>query len=127
MGSEFGLTVIAGSEREASERLSEGIGEIRRIEWLLTEFSEDSETALVNRNAGERPVEVSEEFYQLVQRCLHISEITQGAFDITAAVLKTIYSFRGNACSFPDKTLLREKLQMTGSRKIRMMQGQRIL
>src|SRR6516164_493608 len=94
MGSDFELIVIEKNEAEAIARLEEGIAEIRRIEGLLTEFREDSQTSLINRNAGVNPVVVDEEVYALVQRSLHISGLTQGAFDITASVLKSLYDFK---------------------------------
>src|SRR6185312_1051110 len=83
MGNHFELTAVADDEKFANESIEAGIEEIRRIEKLLTTFSDDSETNLVNRNAGIKPVTVSRETFNLVQRSIKISEVTQGAFDIT--------------------------------------------
>ena len=56
MGNHFELSVVADNEGWADERIEMGITEIRRIEKLLTTFSDDSETNLVNQNAGIMPV-----------------------------------------------------------------------
>ncbi|HLI92074.1 MAG TPA: FAD:protein FMN transferase, partial [Puia sp.] len=70
MGNRFELTVIAEQEAVAMDWIDAGIAEIRRIERLLTTFSEDSETSLINRNAGITPVEVSSETFGLIERSI---------------------------------------------------------
>jgi thiamine biosynthesis lipoprotein len=83
MGNRFELTVIAQNETWAIARIDAGIAEIGRIERLLTTFREDSETSLINRNAGVTPVAVSRETFDLIDRSVRISRLTQGAFDIS--------------------------------------------
>jgi len=120
MGSSFELIVVEEDEPTALRRLEEGIAEIRRIEALLTEFSQDSCTALLNRHAGEHPVEVDPEVSQLIQRCLHLSAITQGAFDISAGALKTLYNFKERQVRVPDAALLSRTLAAVGHRYIQL-------
>jgi thiamine biosynthesis lipoprotein len=59
------------------------VDEINRVEKLLSAFSEDGQITEINRNAGVKPVKVNAEIYRLIDRALNISELTQGAFDIT--------------------------------------------
>ena len=120
MGSSFELIVVEENEPLAMQRLEEGVAEIRRIETLLTEFSPDSQTALLNRYAGVHPVQTDPEVLQLIQRCLHLSAITQGAFDITAGALKTLYDFRQRQARIPDAALLSGTLATVGHRYIRL-------
>jgi thiamine biosynthesis lipoprotein len=49
MGNRFGLSVIATKETWALDCIDAGVEEIQRIEKLLTTYSEDSETCLINR------------------------------------------------------------------------------
>src|SRR5580658_3345277 len=67
MGSEFELIVVEKDQEASSLRLKAAIDEIRRIENLLTEFSDSSETATLNKNAGINAVQVEAEVYQLIQ------------------------------------------------------------
>src|SRR5581483_5763409 len=83
MGNHFEISVVADKEVWANEQIEAGVREIQRIERLLTTFSEDSETSLINRNAGIVPVTVSRETYNIIERSIRLSSITQGAFDIT--------------------------------------------
>jgi thiamine biosynthesis lipoprotein len=120
MGSSFELIVVEEDETIALRRLEEGTAEIRRIEALLTEFSPDSYTALLNRHAGEHPVRADPEVYQLIQRCLHLSAITQGAFDISAGALKALYNFKEHQARVPDAALLSRTLAAVGHRYIQL-------
>ena len=83
MGNSFQISAVSANEAWANKRIDAAIAEIRRIEKLLTTFSDDSETALINNNAGIRPVTVSQETFNIIERSLRISALTQGAFDIT--------------------------------------------
>src|SRR5579885_2271739 len=83
MGNRFELTVISENERTGETAIDLAIEEIKRIEALLTTFNESSQTCQVNAMAGKKPVKVDKEVFELIDRSLKISELTQGAFDIT--------------------------------------------
>lgn len=83
MGNGFEIAIQSHNETWANAQIELAIDEIKRIEKLLTTFSDDSITNLINRNAGIKPVEVENEVFDLVFRCIKISELTQGAFDIS--------------------------------------------
>src|SRR5690606_14302636 len=94
MGNMFSFTAIHDHQKDAEEAIAAGIHEVQRIEKMLTTFSSTSETALINDNAGISPVVVSDEVFQLIFRCQKISELTQGAFDITyGSIHKDLWNF----------------------------------
>src|SRR5690349_16212273 len=92
MGSDFEFIIVADEENGV---IDECIDEVKRIENLLTEFSESSQTALLNKAAGLHAVEVDPEVYEIIKRSLKLSALTQGAFDISAGSLKRLYNFKG--------------------------------
>ena len=102
MGNRFDIGVI-GSEKVAAERaIEKAIEEIRRIEALLSTFKEDSQTNQINKMAGLQPVEVEEEVYALIERAGRISELTQGAFDLTYGSLdKSLWNFDQKMTQLP--------------------------
>ena len=118
MGSDFELIVVATTVQEGQRLLEAGIQEIKRLEKLLTEFSDTSETGKINACAGIRPVTVVPEVYNLIQRCLHLSAMTQGAFDITAGTLKALYNFKQQATQLPSWPTVKEALTRTGYRHL---------
>ena len=114
MGSAFELIVVHHDKSIATQLLDEGVAEIKRIEDLLSEFIPDSITSLINKYAGIRPIVVPSEVFQLLQRCQQISELTQGAFDITVGPLKKIYHFKNKDFQFPPAQLIESTLEMVG-------------
>ena len=66
MGNRFEITVVHNDASWAQERIDEAIAEISRIEKLLTTFNEQSQTALINMNAGQRPEKVDREVFDLI-------------------------------------------------------------
>lgn len=104
MGNRFEITVEANSDSEAELFLDLAVNEIKRIEEKLSTYKEHSETNLINNNAGKKPVSVSEETFRLIQRSIKISEITQGAFDITyGSIDKRFWNFDTRMKALPSK------------------------
>lgn len=120
MGSDFELIVCAPDREKGEEWLAAGLAEICRLEALLTEFSDHSDTGRINSHAGQAPVAVAPEVYQLVERCLHLSSLTQGAFDITAGALKGLYDFKRGTATLPDRKKRAEALGRTGYRHLKL-------
>lgn len=83
MGNQFHIGAVSSDEELANSALNEAVQEIKRIEEKLSTYKEYSETNLINNNAGITPIEVSEETIALIERAIKISDLTQGAFDIT--------------------------------------------
>jgi len=119
MGNNFEISVVAEEEAWAFEKIDRAIQEIQRIEKLLTTFNDQSETNRINANAGIKPVRVSTEMIQLIQRSIRISEITQGAFDISyGSVDKRLWNFDTNMQSLPDATIAKRMVRLINFRNI---------
>ena len=103
MGNRFEISVVSDIEEWANHRIDEAVEEIQRIEKLLTTFDESSQTNLINRNAGITPVKVDREVFDIIQRSKRISNLTQGAFDITyGSIDKKLWNFDKNMTALPD-------------------------
>ena len=119
MGNHFELSVVADDEKWALEKIEVGISEIQRIERLLTTFSDDSETNQVNSNAGIKTVKVSRETFGLIQRSIRISDITQGAFDITyGSIDKRLWNFDQQMTELPDAETAKQMVRLIDYRNI---------
>ncbi|MCF0059481.1 FAD:protein FMN transferase [Dyadobacter sp. CY356] len=118
MGSAFELIIVDDDKLKAEELLQEGRDEIKRLERLLTEFDESSFTSQLNKNAGIRPVQVDTEVYELIKRCVNISNLTQRAFDITVGPLKKLYNFKNEQFVYPEKHAVKKAASFVGSQHI---------
>ena len=119
MGNQFGFAVVAGDESWAQSRIGDAIAEVQRIEKLLTTYSDLSQTALINENAGVEPVKVDREVYDLIERSLRISKLTQGAFDITyGSIDKRLWNFDKNMTSLPDAETAKRMVRLINFRNV---------
>jgi thiamine biosynthesis lipoprotein len=119
MGNRFELSVVSDDEQWANERIDDGVAEISRIERLLTTFKDDSQTQEINQNAGIRPVKVDKEVFDLIQRSLKISMLTQGSFDITyGSIDKRLWNFDTSMTSLPDKEIAKESVRLINYRNV---------
>jgi thiamine biosynthesis lipoprotein len=121
MGNNFDITVVARDQQWANERIENAIREIKRIETLLTTFSDDSETSRINNAAGITAVKISKEVYQLIERSNRISAVTDGAFDISYGSLdKSLWNFDRSMTKLPDSKTARQMVSLINYRNIEL-------
>jgi thiamine biosynthesis lipoprotein len=102
MGNNFTISVVAEKESFALENITIAIAEIKRIEQLLTTYNNNSQTNLINENAGIKAVPVDKEVFDLIERSIGISKITQGAFDISyGSIDKSLWNFDKTMTTLP--------------------------
>ena len=119
MGNRFEFTVIAEDGQEGDVAIDAAIEEVKRIEYLLTTFSDLSQTNLINENAGLQPVKVEDEVISLIERSIRISEITDGAFDITyGSIDKRLWNFDPNMTSLPDEQTALASVELIDYRNV---------
>lgn len=119
MGNSFEITVVGEDENWAYEKIDLAIAEIRRIERLLTTFDDNSQANQVNRQAGISPVKVDQEVFDLIQRSLRISSVTDGAFDITyGSIDKRLWNFDKTMTALPDPGTAKSMVRLINYRNV---------
>ena len=119
MGNRFEISVVTHNKLRAKLCIQAAVDEIRRIEKLLTTFNESSQTNLVNRNAGLMPVKVDKELFDLIKRSKKISELTQGAFDITyGSIDKRFWNFDQTMTSLPDALTAKKLVRLINYKNV---------
>jgi thiamine biosynthesis lipoprotein len=119
MGNRFEISLVSDSAGWGEECIDAAVLEIQRIERLLTTYGEDSQTNDINRNAGIRPVKVDKEVFDLIARAKNISNITQGAFDITyGSIDKSLWNFDINMKALPDPRIARKSARLINYKNI---------
>lgn len=68
--------------------------EMERINQLMSPYQEESELAIINRDAVLHPVKISAELFDLIMKANQYSELSAGAFDITFASVGHQYDYR---------------------------------
>lgn len=89
--------------------LAQVLAEMRRIDAEYSPYLEESELSRLNREAGQGWVETTGEMIDLLTRSARVSQMTDGAFDITYASVGRYYDYR--AGQRPDEKALVEGLE----------------
>lgn len=118
MGSTFEISVVAPTEEIGYINIDEAVSEIKRIEAVISSWDKNSETSKINRNAGIQPVKVSRELFLLIERSKKISEITDGAFDISYASMDNIWKYDGTMDKMPTASDVKASIEKIGHQKI---------
>jgi len=79
-------------ERETRAAIDAALGEIRRLEALLSEWREESDVGRVNAGAGEW-VTVAAETLAVIERGLDAGQRSDGTFDITFQAMHDVWKF----------------------------------
>jgi FAD:protein FMN transferase len=118
IGSPFEITVIANDTIQGNEYTKLAIGEVKRIENLISDWIPITQISQVNQNAGLKPVKVDTEVFELVERAIKISKITNGAFDISYASMDKIWKFDGSMTAMPTSEAIKKSVEKIGYQKV---------
>ena len=118
MGGRFEITIVANDSLTAGRYIDTCIAEISRIEYLISDWKPTSQVSQVNQNAGIRPVKVDREVFELTQRAIHLSKLTNGAFDISFAAMDRIWKFDGSMTAMPSPEAIKRSVARVGYKNI---------
>jgi len=118
MGSRFDVTVVAKDTIEVNTYIDLAVSEITRIEKLISSWDSKSQTSQINRNTGIKPVIVDKELFDLIGRALAISQLTDGAFDISYASMDRVWKFDGSMTEMPSDVNIRRSVEKVGYKSI---------
>ncbi len=118
MGSRFDITVVASNEKEGNKYIDSAIFEIARIEKLISSWDVNSETSLINKLSGIKPIKVDKELFDLIERSIAISTLTNGAFDISYASMDRIWKYDGTMREMPSEEKISSSIKKVGYQNI---------
>lgn len=110
------ITVVSRSEDQAKKAINASFDELDRLAALLNFYSDASEISMINRQAGEKPVRVSRDTLDIIEKAVYVSEMTEGAFDVTVGPLVKLWDIQKKI--IPDKESIEKKLQVVGYKNI---------
>ena len=118
LGSPFEITVVAKDSIEGNYFIELAISEVKRIENQISDWIPTTQISLVNKNAGIQAVKVDSEVFDLVARAIKISELTDGAFDISYASMDKIWKFDGSMKAMPSDDAIKKSVAKIGYKNI---------
>jgi len=118
LGSPYEVTVVANDTIQGNLYIDMAIAETKRIENQISDWIPTTPISTINKNAGIKPVKVDDEVFGLVERALKISQITEGAFDISYASMDKIWKFDGSMKEMPTPEAIKKSVAKIGYKKV---------
>jgi thiamine biosynthesis lipoprotein len=106
MSSRCELIAVSEDNKKATEAIDKCVEEILRIENIISEWKPDSQISEINKMAGKSPVKVGKELLYLIKRSKKVSELTDGAFDISFLSVGKLWVFSPAMTDLPDADLI---------------------
>lgn len=114
MATRFEIALFGGHPVELRAAAEEALDEVQRVETMLSWRQPASPLARVNACAGQEPVRVNPELFALLRRCRELSELGNGAFDITVGPLMRAWGFHATEGQMADEATLTAARQACG-------------
>jgi len=118
MGSALEIQVLGPDPAVLDRAIAEARAEIDKLDRMMTDWKETGALMEVNRNAGLNPVTVPPEFLFIVKRSLQVSELTNGAFDITWAGAGRLWKWWEKDPQVPSPGEVKAALENVGWRNV---------
>ncbi len=94
MGTIYKIEIYSDNKVKAEQAFNQAFLEIRKCDLILSNYRADSELNKVLDEAYSHPVKVSDYFFEITERSLYFSKITNGMFDITIEPLVNLWGFK---------------------------------
>ncbi len=115
----FARVVAVAADSEIANRCVEAAhAEIQRIDGLMSDYKADSEISEINRDGFKRAVKVSGATFEVLQRSVYFSKLTNGAFDVTVGPLVDLWHKAGETNSVPSEAELADARSRVGYDKL---------
>lgn len=129
MGTEVAVELwYAKPEADALRLIKKVMSEMRRIDQHFSPYIDSSELSVLNQHANNKavyakPLSVSPELFNLLANAQVISELSDGAFDITFASVAKLYDYRKGVK--PDRQQIAQQLPAINYKHIILNQQDR--
>ena len=91
MGTFARVIIVAPNPKIAQKAASDAFAAIEKVDDLMNDYDDNSEIGIVNIEAFQRPVQVSESTFEVIRRSIEFSKLTDGAFDVTVGPLSALF------------------------------------
>ena len=114
MGTRFKLIVYAPDEKTANAGAKAAFARVAQLDGIMSDYRRTSELMRLCRQAGGKPVKVSDELFFILEKSKELSEKSDGAFDITVGPVVRLWRRARKVGRLPDPEELKKALALVG-------------
>ncbi len=120
MGTFARIVVIAKDSDTAGKCIESGFTQINKVDDLMSDYKSDSEISRVNRDGFKKAVRLSQSTYEVLQRSIEFSKLTDGAFDVTVGPLVELFRKAKNKQVLPGPDEIADARSKVGFEKLKL-------
>jgi len=120
MGTLFTMSVYSPDQPTAESAAGEAFRRIDGLEEVMSDYQADSELMTLCDQPAGKPVAVSADLFDVIQRSCKFSEISEGAFDITVGPYVRLWRFSRKRKVLPAPADIEKARATVGWRKLRL-------
>jgi thiamine biosynthesis lipoprotein len=125
MGTQFTITLYATSQASAEQAADMAFKRVDALEDILSDYQADSELLELCGKPYGKPVKISEDLFEVLERAQHFSELTDGAFDVTVGPFVRLWRFSRKRKILPTESELLTARASVGWRNLQLDRRQR--
>jgi thiamine biosynthesis lipoprotein len=118
MGTFARVVAVAKDSSVADSAVEAAFAQLRNVDELMSDYKSDSEIGAVNRAAYRSAVKVSRPTFEVLQKAIYFSELSDGAFDVTVGPLVDLWRSAADANSVPTEVELQQARSKVGYKKL---------
>jgi thiamine biosynthesis lipoprotein len=118
MGTLFRIVVYSSSEERARQGSEAAFRRVEQLNQILSDWEKDSELNLLVRSASRVPQPVSPELMEVLEASFRLSELSEGAFDITSGPPVALWRRARQTGSLPSQPDIEAALSRVGYRRV---------
>lgn len=119
MGTWATLTLVTNDSASVADLAYDALTVLHRVDSLMSNWTDISEVARINRDAALQPVTVQSQVADVVGFAEQVTKQSDGAFDITIEPLVRLWGFIGGKPHVPTQDQITETLVLVGSDNLR--------
>jgi thiamine biosynthesis lipoprotein len=120
MGTLFTLTLYAPDEAKAREGAEAASAKIAALEKTMTDYDPGSELMQLCRRPVGEPTRVSDELFDILEKSQRVSELSDGAFDVTVGPLVRQWRRARRTGALPPPEAIARARDAVGWRKLKL-------
>lgn len=120
MGTKFQIIAYAADEAAARAAVQAAFARIAALDDCLSDYKPASELMRLCAKAGGDPVPVGEELFTVLAKAQSVSQVSDGAFDVTVGPVVRLWRVARRTQKLPDPEKLARARALVGYRNVRL-------
>ncbi len=120
MGTFARVVVIAQDSDAARKCIESAFTQINKVDDLMSDYKSDSEISNLNRDGFEKAVQLSQSTYEVLQKSIEFSKLTDGAFDVTVGPLVELFRKAKKKQVLPGRDEIADARSKVGFEKLKL-------